>query len=64
MKTPVDDRLRREARHFRLRFACEDCAHFDSTERVCSNGFPTRPHLAVRLDARGAIEFCKLFELS
>jgi hypothetical protein len=29
MKTTVDARLRREAERFHLRFACDDCAHFN-----------------------------------
>ncbi len=61
MRTKVDDRLRREAVRFSLRFACEDCAHLDGRGR-CSLGYPAAP----RLDALDApeLELCKSFELA
>ncbi len=60
MKTRVDERLRDEARRFALRFACEDCAHFDGAR--CGNGWPGR--VARSLDEPGVteIELCKEFE--
>lgn len=64
MITPVDERLRREAERFALRFCCEDCAHFAPERRACGNGYPTEPHRAVELRARTALEFCKEFELT
>ena len=65
MRTQVDDRLRREAARFSLRFACDDCAHFraDVEEgQRCSLGYPAAP----RRDAIHApdLELCKSFELS
>jgi hypothetical protein len=62
MKTLVDDRLRDEARAFGLRFACEDCAHFEPERERCGNGYPTEPHARVDLAARRQLEFCKEFE--
>ena len=61
MRTRVDDRLRDEARRFSLRFACDDCAHFDATRARCSLGYPAAP----RSDALSEpeVELCKSFEL-
>jgi hypothetical protein len=64
--TPVDERLRREASAFVLRFACEDCAHAaeHAAREVglrCSLGYPTAPRREA-LD-RAEIVFCKEFEL-
>lgn len=60
MRTRVDERLLDEARRFAFRFACEDCAHFDSPGRRCSLGYPAAPR-------RGDIDrthlvLCKSFE--
>ncbi|AGP40590.1 hypothetical protein BE04_30445 [Sorangium cellulosum] len=75
---PLDERLREEARRYRLVFACPDCASFDpaETERDeaggapaggaprCSLGYPVAPHLSPSLgDDRDEIIFCKAFEL-
>lgn len=61
MRTRVDDRLREEATRYALRFACDDCAHFDAARAECSLGYPPSP----RRDALSAeqIELCKTFEL-
>ena len=61
MKTGVDEQLRDEAARYRLRFACDDCAHFDADGARCSLAFPAAP----RRDAlEGAeLELCKSFEL-
>jgi hypothetical protein len=63
----IDDRLRDEARRFRLVFACPDCASFDvghegGGER-CALGFPHQPHRDAGLDGRAEVTFCKAFEL-
>jgi hypothetical protein len=60
MRTLVDARLREEAARFSLRFACEDCAHFDEAAARCAHGYPPAPR-------RGALDgdelsFCKEFE--
>jgi hypothetical protein len=65
VRTRVDDRLRREAARFSLRFACDDCAHFDASVDGggrCSLGYPAAP----RRDALEApdLELCKSFELA
>ena len=61
MKTRVDARLRREADLFRLRFACDDCVHFDPDRSRCSLAYPAAP----RRDAldHPELELCKSFEL-
>jgi hypothetical protein len=63
MITTVDERLRREAGRFSLRFACEDCAHFDQPRAACAHGYPTEAHRAVDLAERAELVFCKEFEL-
>ena len=64
MKTVVDERLRDEARAFSLRFACEDCAHFEPETVRCGNGYPTAPHARVDLAVRRTLEFCKEFDFA
>jgi hypothetical protein len=72
VRSLVDERLVLEARRFRLRFACGDCAHFapsvaldDAGERgVCSQGFPAEEHRDPRLEGRAEVVFCKMFEAS
>jgi hypothetical protein len=61
MRTVVDDRLREEAARFQLRFACDDCAHFDDARARCSLGYPAAP----RRDALSGthLELCKEFDL-
>ena len=62
VKTHVDLRLREEARAYAFRFACEDCAHFDTELARCSLSYEAAP----RRDALGGtrIELCKTFELA
>jgi hypothetical protein len=60
----VDDRLRDEARRFRLVFACPDCAAFDADRDRCSLGFPHEAHRDPSLDGRREVIFCKAFELA
>jgi hypothetical protein len=62
VRTPVDDRLRDEAARFALRFACDDCAHFDERRARCSLAYPAQP----RRDAldHAHLELCKSFELA
>jgi hypothetical protein len=61
MKTLTDPTLVDEAARFALRFACDDCAHFDAARERCAHGYPAAP----RRDAlQGAeLSFCKEFEL-
>jgi hypothetical protein len=61
VRTLVDDRLKDEVRRFAFRFACEDCAHFDTGTARCSLAYPAAPrrdHLS-----RSYLELCKAFEL-
>lgn len=64
MITRVDDRLRREASEFRLRFACESCVAFDLDRQVCVHEFPNQEHRAQNLGEARQIVFCKEFELA
>ena len=59
----IDQRLREEARLFRLVFACPDCASFDETSERCSLGYPSEPHRDPSLEGRAEVTFCKTFEL-
>jgi hypothetical protein len=63
MKTRIDDQLRREARQFRLRFTCEDCAHFEVAESRCVEGYPNAEHRDSSLTGAEVL-FCKLFEVA
>jgi hypothetical protein len=61
----VDERLREEARRFRLVFACGDCAQYDPDGDRCSLGYPHEMHKEPDLQqaARDEVVFCKAFEL-
>ena len=61
MKTLVDARLREEAARYALRFACEDCAHFDPGSSRCSLEYPAAPRRDALLSEQ--LELCKEFEL-
>jgi hypothetical protein len=64
VRTLVDGQLRLEAATFDLRYACEDCAHFDVSNGACAEGYPNEGHRDVRIDRAPSLEFCKSFELS
>ena len=64
MITQVDDRLRREARRYGLRFTCEACAWFDEEGGRCSHAYPIEPHRGIDLDRVVEVPFCKEFELA
>ena len=61
MRTRVDLLLLDEAARFALRFACEDCSHFDATSALCNHEYPSEPRRA-DLD-RETVVFCKEFEI-
>jgi hypothetical protein len=63
VKTAVDERLRREAASYDLRFTCEHCAHFVEEARACAHGYPAAPHRSLELAKLATLEFCKEFEL-
>lgn len=63
MKTLVDGRLVEEAQRARLRFRCDDCAHFDVQGARCAHGYPVAPHRPGPLTVGRTIVFCKEFEL-
>ncbi len=58
----IDERLREEARRYRLVFACPECASYDPEGDRCSLGFPHQPHRDAVLDGRDQVVFCKAFE--
>ena len=62
MRTRVDARLREEAARFSLRFACDDCAHFDPGAGQCSLGYPAAPRHGALEGTH--LELCKAFELT
>lgn len=64
MRTPIDAKLRDEARRFALRFTCVHCVHFNTEQQSCANEYPTQAHLHVDLDQQESLEFCKEFELA
>lgn len=60
----VDTRLRDEARHYHLLFACPDCVFHDADGDRCALGFPNEMHKDAGLEHRAEIVFCKAFEIS
>jgi len=68
VRTRVDARFREEAARYALRFACEDCAHFDPAGERCSLEYPASPRRDALLapparDETPELELCKEFEL-
>jgi len=63
VRHPVDSLLRAEARRYALRFACEDCVHFDARASACVHGYTERPSPADLEPDRPPLAFCKEFEL-
>ncbi len=62
MKTKVSEEFLAEVERYRLKFCCEDCAYYCSTEESCSEGYPNQMHRLSSLKKEKLI-FCKLFEL-
>ena len=60
MRSPVTLQFLEEVRRFDLRFACDDCAHFEP-ER-CLHGYPLGERRARVLSVGDHVEFCKEFE--
>ena len=60
MRTKIDLHFLREAEAFALRFACEDCVHWNDTG-ACTLEYPAEP----RRDALAgeSLMFCKEFDL-
>jgi hypothetical protein len=59
----VDRGLFEQARLFSLRFACEDCAHFDAERARCVHGYVEGPCAGALERPGGDVAFCKEFEL-
>ena len=64
MLTVVDDVLKCESAAYRLRYACESCAHFDEERRACAEGYPNEAHLGDPARTSPTLRFCKSFELA
>ena len=62
MKTRVTLRFLDEARRFDLRYACDDCAHFEAVEGACAHGYPLGERRARALREDDELSFCKEFE--
>jgi len=60
MKTRVTLQLLREIESYRLRYACDDCAHFTKDE-TCAHGYPNGERTRA-LAVGDEIVFCKEFE--
>ena len=64
MRTPVTLRLLEEIVVHRLRYTCDDCAHFfELPTPRCAHRFPLGERRARVLEAGDTLEFCKEFEL-
>ena len=63
MITKVDERLRREAQQYALRFGCEWCVAWDPDTGGCVHAYPNAEHLGVDLAERDHVLFCKQFEV-
>ena len=61
MKTRVTLQILQEIEAFRLRYACDDCAHFAAREQRCAHGYPLGERTRV-LHEGDEIVFCKEFE--
>jgi hypothetical protein len=62
MLIPRDALFREQAETFRLRWHCEDCAHFEG--EGCAHGFPSARHReATDADPAAPLAFCKEHEL-
>jgi hypothetical protein len=59
----ADAELMGQIERTRLKFACEDCAQFDTETGRCSAGYPNAEHRLSRPDP-SLIVFCKEFELA
>ncbi|MEZ4220273.1 MAG: hypothetical protein R3B13_05030 [Polyangiaceae bacterium] len=64
MISRVTSEFRREAREFRLRYCCEDCAHFEPDEARCAHEYPCEAHRQRDLESCHEVVFCKEFELA
>jgi hypothetical protein len=51
-----------ERDQFALRFACEDCAHFEASTERCRHEWPNESHRREPVEP-GLLDFCKEFEL-
>lgn len=63
MITKVDERLRREAKQYALRFGCEACVAFDADARTCAHAYPNAQHVGIDLGTCDEVVFCKQFEV-
>jgi hypothetical protein len=63
LKSAVDAKFLEEVRTHRLRYACDDCAHFVAAPRACcGNGYPLGERSSRTLVVGDEVVFCKEFE--
>ncbi|HWE29261.1 MAG TPA: hypothetical protein VHB97_14730 [Polyangia bacterium] len=62
MQLPWTAQFDVEREQFGLRFACEDCAHFDASTGSCRHEWPNESHRRKPIPV-GVLDFCKEFEL-
>lgn len=52
---------------FETRFACEDCAHFDSAGELCTIGYQPAPHRRAEQERTynlsGRVALCRFLEI-
>lgn len=60
----LDDRTDAELVRFALRFACEDCVHFEAASGACSLGYPNEAHRDGAHRGSRRLVFCKEFEIA
>jgi hypothetical protein len=64
MRLPWTSEFDAERESFGLRFACEDCAHFDARSERCRHEWPNESHRRDAADVTARVlDFCKEFEL-
>jgi hypothetical protein len=63
MITLVDSQLMSDIEGFSLKYACEDCTHFEPRCSDCSLGYVSMHHRARAIAPGDTIVFCKTFEL-
>lgn len=47
----ADDRFKKEAKDYQLRFTCESCAWFDCEADECSHAYPNEAHKGIFAEA-------------
>jgi hypothetical protein len=59
VKLPLLPELKEQMERYKLRYTCDDCAHFDEVREACAHGYPTEEHRRTG----DTVVFCKEFAL-